>query len=583
MKKINLDEVLKGKTSYQLNDKSSFIKKFIYTILKKVLYINRINNFIDKNEHLSTKHFIMELFEYLNFSFLISNSDLQKIPSEGRVICVANHPIGSLDSLVILKAFLDVRNNVKIVANDVLSQLDFLKDHILPVDLYNPTLQRKNISMINRALEEENAVIVFPAAEVSRLKWFKIKDSKWRNGAIHYAQKYNSPILPIFIEAKNSWLFYFVSLFSRKVSMILLAHELFNKKDKTIRLIIGDLIPAKVFAPANVNISYQTKLLKKHVYHIGKNSKKVFITEKNVIHPTDKKILKREVNNSEFIGLTKESMKIFSTTRNESPHIINEIARLREMTFRKVGEGTGKKLDLDKYDSYYSHLIVWDDIELEIVGSYRIGIGSKILAESGTSGFYTSTLFNFEPAFIENILPNSIELGRSFVQEKYWNTHVLDYLWQGIGNFLIKNEDVKYMFGGVSISANYPNHVTALMVYYFNKWFSSDKLLAASKMKFALNEKQIEEYSQLFFGENAKDDFKILKKMLHLFGYSVPILYKHYSDLCSDNGVSFLDFGIDPDFKNCVDGLILIDVDKIKEEKRQRYLRPTIQKELIVA
>ena len=272
-------------------------------------------------------------------------------------------------------------------------------------------------------------------------------------------------------------------------------------------------------------------------------------------------------------------MKIYLTTRENSPHTLNEIARLRELTFRKVGEGTGKKLDLDKYDSYYSHLIVWDDSELEIVGAYRIGIGAEILNKYGINGFYTSSLFNFNQKFIDEILPNSIELGRSFVQEKYWNTHALDYLWQGIGNFLFKNPEIKYMFGGVSISNSYPNHVIALIVYYFNKWYPAAANLASSKMKLTLKEKQLEEYSHLFFGQNAKDDFKILKKMLHLFGYSVPILYKHYSDLCFDNGVSFLDFSVDPDFKNCIDGLILIDVSKIKEEKKQRYLKPSLQAE----
>ena len=300
MKKINLHEILAQKAPNFLMGKPSLLKRIAHSTLERILYIDRINRIIEKNGHLDTKHFIMELFDELNFSFLITDSDLQKIPSEGRVICVANHPIGSLDSLVILKAFLEVRNDVKIVANDVIANLDFLRDHLLPLDLYNKSFQRQNINMINQALESEKAVIVFPAAEVSRLKWYRIQDSKWRNGAIHYAQKYNAPILPIYIDAKNSLLFYIVSLINKKLSMLLLPHELFNKKNKTIRLVIGDLIPAKVFEALKVNIEYQTKLLKKHVYHIGKNTKQVYLTEKNVIYPIDKKILKREMNNSGF-------------------------------------------------------------------------------------------------------------------------------------------------------------------------------------------------------------------------------------------------------------------------------------------
>ncbi len=573
MRRININEILNQKFKNFIASKPPIIQNLIIAALKKILYVDKINNIIERFEHLDTKHFIMELFEYLNFTFLISNKDLQKIPSQGKVICVANHPIGSLDSLIILKAFLDIRKDVKIVANDVIAHLDFLKNHLLPIDLFNKTFQRDNISQINKALDEGNAIIVFPAAEVSRLKWLRIKDSKWRNGAVHYAQKSKSPLLPVYIDAKNSVLFYIVSIISKKLSMLLLVHELFNKKNKTVRVIIGDIIPAKAFTSQNLNVNYQTKLLKKHVYQLKKKKANVYLTEKSIIHPIDKKILKHEVDNSHYLGSTKDGKKIIITTKQQSPNILCEIARLRELTFRKVGEGTGKMLDLDRFDDVYSHLVVWDESELEIVGSYRIGLGDDLLNKLGVSGFYTSTLFNFSDEFIKSIMPNSLELGRSFVQEKYWNTYALDYLWQGIGSFLANNPDIKYLFGPVSISSSYPNHIIGMIVFYFNKWFSDSSALALSKIKFTISENQRVEYSNLLCADNPKDDYKVLKKMLNLFGFSVPILYKHYSDLCYDDGVKFLDFSVDPDFNNCVDGLILIDISKIKEEKKFRYLK----------
>jgi len=231
--------------------------------------------------------------------------------------------------------------------------------------------------------------------------------------------------------------------------MLLLAYELFNKKNKTIHIKIGDLIPAKVFTSSFIDDSYQTKLLKKHVYLIGKNHKGIYVTEKNVIHPIDRKSIKRELNYAQLLGITKDKMRIYLTSKDESPQSIYEIARLRELTFRKVGEGTGKKFDLDRYDSYYSHLIVWDEKELDILGAYRIGQGDYIYNKYGKDGFYTSTLFDFSNNFSMNYLDNSIELGRSFIQKKYWNTNALYYLWQGIGAFLANNESVKFMFGGV--------------------------------------------------------------------------------------------------------------------------------------
>lgn len=582
MQQINIYEIFDQKFKDYFASKPEPIRKILVYILKKILYIVKINHIIEKYEHLDTKHFIIQLFDELNFSFLISDKDLQKIPAEGRVICVANHPIGSLDSLVLLKAFLDVRSDVKIVANDIITNLDFMKNYILPINLYKNSFQRNNILSIEKALEEEKAIIIFPAAEVSRLKWYKVKDSKWRNGAVYYAQKYNSPILPVFIDAKNSPLFYFISLFSKRLSMLLLVHELFNKKNKTIRIIIGDVISAKTFSSQNLNINYKTKLLRKHVYQLKKKRANIFKTEKSIIRPIDKKILKYEVDMSDCIGATKDGKKIIITTNSNSPNILSEIARLRELTFRKVGEGTGRMMDMDKFDKLYSHLIIWDEYTLEIVGSYRIGIGEELLVKSGIGGFYTSTLFNFSEAFIENILPYSIELGRSFVQEKYWNTQALDYLWQGIGSFLSKNPKVKYMFGGVSLSSNYSPYVISLIVFYFKKWFSSVQGLSSAKKNYTLTPKQIKEYSKIFSGLNAKEDMKILKKILALHGFSIPVLYKHYSDLCYEGGVCFLDFGIDPDFNNCIDGLILVDISKIREDKKKRYLESEVSNNNLV-
>lgn len=571
MQAIDINDILNKKFTDYLNSKPLLVKKLLIKLLKKVLYIDKVNMLMEKFGHLNTKPIIMELFDYLNFSFIISNKDLQKIPSEGRVIIAANHPIGSLDSLALLKAVLDIRNDVLIVANDILGSLGFLKEHIIPFNLFHSKIQRNNLNAISLALKEEKAVIIFPAAEVSRLKYFRVQDSKWKKGAVYYAQKHKAPILPVYIEAKNSFLFYFVSMISKKLSTFLLPHELFNKRNKTIRIIIGNIIPAKAFATSNINLNYQTKMLKKHVYRLKKKKGNIFITEKSIIHPIAKKIIKKEVDAAEFLGKTKDNKRIILTTLKQSPNLLTEIARLRELTFRKVGEGTGNMLDIDKYDEHYFHLIVWDDIELEIVGAYRIGLGETLLKKNGIKGFYTSSLFNFTPHFIEKILPNSIELGRSFVQEKYWNTYALDYLWQGIGTYLSKNSNIKYLFGGVSLSSKYSQEIISLIVFYFNKWFSTDENFSYAKNKFIIDKKLIDDYNKIFGGTGVKEDLKNLKKILHQYGYSIPVLYKHYVELCDEGGVSFLDFGIDPDFNNCIDGLILLDVTKIKEEKRKRY------------
>jgi hypothetical protein len=267
-----------------------------------------------------------------------------------------------------------------------------------------------------------------------------------------------------------------------------------------------------------------------------------------------------------------DGKQILITDYQTSPNTLREIARLREITFRSVGEGSGKKLDLDKFDKFYKHIIVWDDDELEIVGSYRIGEGKQIIESEGTDGFYSSTLFKYSSSFMQDYLLESIELGRSFVQKKYWNTNALNYLWQGIGAYLTANPEVKYMFGPVSISNSYPEQAKKMIVYFYNKWFGSVNVLAESKNRFKIPEKEINEFQDVFASSDYKSDYRILKGVLKPIGFSVPILYKHYSELCDSNGVKFLDFGVDKDFENCIDGLILVEVDKIKQEKKDRYI-----------
>jgi hypothetical protein len=271
------------------------------------------------------------------------------------------------------------------------------------------------------------------------------------------------------------------------------------------------------------------------------------------------------------LGTTSDGKKIFLASYNNSPDVMKEIARLRELTFRKVGEGTGGKLDLDDFDKHYEHLVLWDDKELEIVGSYRLGRGDFILDRSGIMGFYTATLFNYNDE-IKELLPYSVELGRSFVQSKYWNTTALDYLWQGLGAYINSNSGIRYLFGGVSLSNSYSEEAKNLIVYFYRKWFSSPVIYSNAKSKFEISRKADQELKLIFNSDDYVSELRILKNRLKLLGYSIPTLYKQYSDLCEPGGVVFLDFGVDKDFQNCIDALILVDISMIKQSKKERYL-----------
>ena len=215
--------------------------------------------------------------------------------------------------------------------------------------------------------------------------------------------------------------------------------------------------------------------------------------------------------------------------------------------------------------------MLWDDKDLEIVGSYRVSQVQSIINDFGIEGLYTSTLFDYQDEF-DKYFMNSIELGRSFIQPKYWNSRALDYLWQGVGAYLKSNPHIRYMFGPVSISRSYDDYSTALLIYFYMNYFGSDVQSVKHKESYRFLKENKVRFDILFAKDNYREDLVILKNELQIRGYAIPTLYKQYSELCEDKGVQFIDFGMDKEFDNCIDGFIVVDIDKFKTQKRKRYL-----------
>ena len=571
MKKINLIEIIANQNNTILNKIPMFFKDITIYLLSSVMHLKQINNFIEHQRSKSGIDFIDELLEELDISYSLSAKDKSKIPSEGKLFVVSNHPLGGIDGIILLKLISEVRRDVKIIVNDVLMNIDNLKDHFLPFDLFTDKQQRINIETIYKSLNNNEAVIVFPAGEVSRFSISGIKDSKWKKSIVQLSKKFRAPILPVYINARNSFLFYFVSMLNKKFSIFFLPREIFNKKGRTFKIAIGHHIPSAAFENRYQKTETQIKLLRKHVELIGKGKKGIFENEKNVIHPLPSKLLKQQINKCKVLGLTSDRKKIFLVESYLAPDVLKEIARLREITFRKMSEGTGNKMDLDKYDQYYKHIVLWDEEELEIVGAYRVGIGRIIMSTLGIKGFYTSELFNHSLKF-EKIFNQSVELGRSFIQSKYWNTSALDYLWQGLGVFLSDNPEIKYTFGGVSLSKSYSDLAKKHIVYFYRKWFVDLDNLSTAKNRYTISELDEKELLLIYSSNDYRKDLSVLKEILKHLGYSIPVLYKQYSELCEPDGIKFIDFCIDPDFNDCVDALILVEVDKIKAAKKDRYI-----------
>ncbi|MDD3007482.1 MAG: lysophospholipid acyltransferase family protein [Arcobacter sp.] len=554
----------------KIKEKENFLKKSLFKIAKKIVHEDSINQFLSQNSHLKGFEFVDAVLDYFDFDYTASSNDFQNIPTSGKVIIIANHPLGGLDALCLLRLISQVRKDVKIVANDFLAGFEALNSLLIPIDNYKIRQSKNDIKKIYEALNNEEAVIIFPAGEVSRATTKGIKDPVWNKGFLNFAQNTNSPILPIFLDAKNSKTFYTISVINKTFSTLLLSHEMFKKKSKRINIKIGQIIPNENITPKGIDKKFLLNLYRKHLYSLKKGKKSFFETQSAIAHPVSRIDLLNELKKSKLIGQTSDGKKIYLYDYTEDSIVLKELGRLREISFRKVGEGVNKKRDTDKYDIYYQHIILWDENELEIVGSYRVGNSDFIFKNIGIKGFYSNNLFKYNEEFVP-YLQNSIELGRSFVQPKYWGTRALDYLWYGIGAYLKNNPNIKYMFGPVSISANFPSVAKDMMIFYYSYYYGSKEVLVEAKTPYLYSNK-LNEIKELFDLNDKKKDFKFLKSALSNIGVSVPTLYKQYSEIAEEGGVKFLDFNIDKDFGDCVDGFILVEVEKIKESAKQRYI-----------
>ncbi|BBB26637.1 GNAT family N-acyltransferase [Amphritea japonica] len=566
---INVERVINDKYP-SFAEKPSAIKKTTLFLLRRLFHEQEVNNFLEENDNSEGFEFIDQVLDYFNFTYSLTNKDLMNIPSSGRVLIIANHPLGALDGLALLKMIGEIRKDVRIVANDMLASFTQLSPLLLPVDNLNRSTRKQDIANINIALQNDEAVIVFPAGEVSRAGAMGIKDSHWNQGYLHFAKKTNSPLLPIYIGGKNSSLFYTVSGINKAFASLLLPREMFNKRAMNLIFKVGEPIPYSQLEKLPLPGSEKSKLVRKHLYRLAKGRKPLFKTEKTIAHPQNRQALKKELKQSELLGETADGKRIYLFDYQADSVVMREVGRLREVSFRCVGEGTGEKLDLDRYDSHYRHLILWDEEELEIVGAYRLAEAWK-MNNSEDNQLYSSTLFNYSPA-MQQFFEQGIELGRSFVQPKYWGKRSLDYLWYGIGAYLKRHPEVRYMFGPVSLSNSYPQHAKDLLVYFYSLYFPDKDALGKSLAPYRINQDVSCDLKKLFSGADYKEDFRTLKQQMDFLNCVVPTLYKQYADVCQEGGVRFLDFGVDADFNFCVDGLVLVDMDYLKQKKRARYI-----------
>lgn len=306
----------------------------------------------------------------------------------------------------------------------------------------------------------------------------------------------------------------------------------------------------------------------------------------DIIAPIDKEIIKTELDKVQKMRSTnKANNEIYIFTYHQSPILMQEVGRLREIAFRYYGGGTGLEADIDKYDTMdnpYRQLIVWDPENEEILGGYRFISGSDIeLDEDGKPKLATAHLLNFSEKFIEEYLPRTIELGRSFVSLEYQSTllgrkgiFALDNLWDGLGALSVIDSNIKYFFGKVTMYGTYDKEARNMILYFLHKHFPDPDKLVTPIHPLETNT-DLEKMQALFTGKTFKDDYKILNKEIRQRGYNIPPLINAYMNLTTN--MRFFGTAINDEFGDVEESGILIEIDQILEDKRIRHIESYLQ------
>ena len=528
--------------------------------------LDLIDAFLDANRHVRGFDFVDAALQFLGATYRVDDADLARIPAHGRLLVVANHPSGALDALALLDMVGRVRRDVRIVANDLLGELGNIGDLLLPVRILGGRPGAGSLRAVEAALAQDQCVIVFPAGEVSRLGPRGVRDARWRRGFLRFARACEAPVLPVRIKARNSALFYGASALFKPAGTAMLVREMFSQRARGIVLRVG----APVRIPPDADGEAMLRRIRREVDALGRRQQRSSPTVPALPEPlageVDPSFVRRSVEALQVLGETSDGKSIrVGRLAMDSP-LLRELGRLRELTFRAVGEGTGRSLDLDAWDAWYEHIVLWDAKSSRVAGAYRVARGAPVLAAQGIRGLYTASLFDYGDAAVARIA-QGMELGRSFVAPEYWGGRSIDYLWQGIGAYLRAHPDVRYLFGAVSISAALPQLARECIAAHYAHYHGGAPGQVVSKRPFAFEAASPDDRTM-----DAEAAFRVLKANLAALGAQVPMLYKQYTELCEPGGARFLAFGVDPGFSDAVDGLIEVDIQRMWPRKRVRYL-----------
>lgn len=549
-------------------------------VVMRLLKLEAMNKIYHSASEYQGGAFAEEIIKGLGVHYEVNEEELNNIPKNEPFIVIANHPYGGIDGMMLLSIISKVRPDFKIMANYLLQQIPTLREQFVSVNPFeNISKAGMNISGIKRCLtllEEGHPVGIFPAGEVSalRLSNLKVSDKMWNPVVGKMIMKANVRVVPVYFSGHNSLVFNLLGLVHPMLRTAKLPSELFNKKDDKVTVRIGKPVPIKTiesFSDPNELLRF----LRAKTYALGSSLdvQKFFEVKLSqpsepepIIEETDPKLIMEDIRriDPKDLLLQYDTMKVYMSGARFIPNVLREISRLRELTFREVGEGTNMSCDTDEYDLHYKHLFIWDDEAKKIVGAYRIGLGDVLFRKYKKKGFYLNELFRISKDF-NPILKSSLELGRSFIVKEYQRKpYSLMLLWKGVNEFLKKeNYRYKHLIGPVSISNSFSSLSKDLLVDFIKKHHYDEELAAYVKPR--------KKYKFQHKGEGKElrnmilDDIKLLDNMISEIETSqmkIPVLLKKYLK----QNARIIAFNIDPKFNNALDGFLVMNIEEVPDD-----------------
>lgn len=557
-----------------------------------VTKLSALNDIYDRHKGISGVEFIDSVFEELGVEFNYFEDELKRIPKEGPFITVSNHPLGGIDGLILIKLISSVRPDFKVMSNFLLKKIEPISDSFIAV---NPFESRKDAfnsaSGVKESigyLREGHGLGMFPAGEVSTYSFGagKITDREWQEGAIKLAEKMKVPVVPIYFKAKNTPLFYWMSALSSTLQTAKLPSEFLKQRNKQILVRVGKPIEGKEIDECE-NTNAVSELLRERTYRLSApledpsrldRFRSVVSrppkTPQPIISETPQHLIWDEIEALREKGgrMTEfRTYEVFCASANDIPNILREIGRLREITFREVGEGTNESTDLDDYDNHYLHLFLWDNQDQKIVGAYRLGMGADLYTKDGIKSFYVQSLFKIEEEAYP-IFKQSLEMGRAFIIKEYQQKPMpLFLLWKGIVHVILRNPDkVRYLTGCVSISNQFSRFSKAMMIAYVQHHFFDEELgkYIHPRKEFRV---RLSEEDERFIQNSSGEDLNKFDRFIDEVepgNMRFPVLFKKYIK----QNARIVCFNVDPKFNNSIDGFMYIDINDLPEQTIQPVL-----------